>query len=202
MAWQPDYATDEELSQFLTGQVDTFDASAFGLAVTAASRAVDRDTNRQFGLEDEPVERFYTARYDPRRRRYVVEIDDLMDTTGLVVTRVGGTTGAVDVIDLKPANAAADGRPWTFFVVDPQSTELPSCDEDGVSVVAPFGWTTTPTTVKEATLLQASRLITRRVAPFGVAGSPESGSEMRLLAKVDPDVSVTLGPYRRQWGAA
>ena len=202
MTWAPDYATDTELSQFLTGQTDTFDASAFGLAVTAASRAVDRDTNRQFGLEDAPVERFYTARWDPKRRRYVVVIDDLMTTTGLVVSRVDGTAGAIDIFDLKPANAAADERPWEYLVVDPQSTELPTCDEDGVSVLARFGWTTTPDTVKESTLLQGSRLITRRVAPFGVAGSPESGSEMRLLAKVDPDVSVTLGPYRRQWGAA
>jgi hypothetical protein len=201
MAWAPDYATAAELAEYLSIE-DAVDEAFHQLAVTASSRAVDRDTNRQFGLEDEPVERFYTARYDRQRRRWVVEIDDLMTTTGLVVTVVGGATGGVDVFDLKPANAAADGRPWTMLVVDPQSAELPTCAEDGVSVLAPFGWTTVPDTVKEATLLQSSRLVTRRVAPFGVAGSPETGSEMRLLAKVDPDVSVTLGPYRRWWAAA
>jgi hypothetical protein len=58
-----------------------------------------------------------------------------------------------------------------------------------------------PSAVKQACLIQASRFFTRRYAPFGVAGSPESGSEMRLLAKVDPDVAVILGPYVTWWGA-
>ena len=51
---------------------------------------------------------------------------------------------------------------------------------------------------QEATLLQASRLAARRDSPFGVAGSPDAGSEMRLLARVDPDVAVALEPYRRR----
>jgi len=54
-----------------------------------------------------------------------------------------------------------------------------------------------PTTVKQATLLQASRVFARREAPFGVAGSPDMGSELRLLEKVDPDVAVMLVPYVR-----
>jgi len=45
---------------------------------------------------------------------------------------------------------------------------------------------------KVATVLQANRLLKRRHAPFGVAGSPELGSELRLLARVDPDVAVSL----------
>lgn len=200
MAWKPDYATATELAEYVTGITDGVDADAAQLAVTAASRAIDRDTNRQFGVEAAAVERFYTARYDRDRRRWLVPIDDLMTTEDLVVTVV--VTGAdIDIFDLKPSNAAADGVPWEFLVVDPQSAALPNCDEDGVSVTALFGWTAVPDTIKQATLLQASRLVTRRHAPFGVAGSPESGSEMRLLAKLDPDVSVTVGPYRRQWGA-
>jgi hypothetical protein len=51
-------------------------------------------------------------------------------------------------------------------------------------------------------LLQASRLDFRRVAPAGVAGSPETGSEVRLLARVDPDVAVSLKDYIRWWAAA
>jgi hypothetical protein len=70
-----------------------------------------------------------------------------------------------------------------------------------VQVTATWGWTAVPATIKKATLLQASRFYKRRDAPFGVAGSPDMGSEMRLLAKVDPDVEVMLGDYRRKWGA-
>lgn len=58
-----------------------------------------------------------------------------------------------------------------------------------------------PSAVKQACLIQASRFFTRRYAPFGVAGSPDSGSEIRLLAKVDVDVAVILGPYITWWGA-
>jgi hypothetical protein len=50
-----------------------------------------------------------------------------------------------------------------------------------------------PAEVKLATELQASRWAKRRDAPFGVAGSPELGSELRILAKLDPDVEILLG---------
>lgn len=52
-----------------------------------------------------------------------------------------------------------------------------------------------PEAVVNACLLQASRYWSRRSAPFGVAGSPELGNELRLLNKLDPDVEVLLGPY-------
>ena len=198
MAWAPDYVSSTELKAYQRIS-DTVDDVQVALAITAASRAVDRHTNRQFGLVAAPEARTYTARWDPLRCRYVVGIDDLMTVTGLVVTTEAGT---VDVFAKQPANAAVEGRPWTRLVVDPTSAAKPTLKEDGVTVTARFGWTTVPDTVKQATLLQASRLFTRREAPFGVAGSPDLGSELRLLAKVDPDVAVVLGPYSRWWAAA
>jgi len=198
MAWAPDYVTSTELKAYLRIS-DAVDDAQVALAVTAASRAVDRHTNRQFGLVAAPEARTYTARWDRDRCRYVVDIDDLMTVTGLTVT---GEAGAIDVFAKQPGNAALEGRPWTRLVVDPTSTTLPTLKEDGVTVTARFGWTAVPVAVQQATLLQASRLFTRRNAPFGVAGSPELGSELRLLAKVDPDVAVVLGPYTRWWAAA
>ena len=70
-----------------------------------------------------------------------------------------------------------------------------------MKVTARWGWAAVPSTIKQATLLQASRLLARRDAPFGIAGSPDVGSEIRLLARVDPDVAVAVAPYRRWWGA-
>lgn len=52
-----------------------------------------------------------------------------------------------------------------------------------------------PSMVKLATQLQASRWAKRRDAPFGIAGSPEMGSELRLLARLDPDVEILLGGW-------
>jgi hypothetical protein len=197
VAWAPNYASEAELAAYLRIG-DSDDDVELALANTSASRAIDRATNRQFGVVAAVEERLYTARYDSRRRRWVIEVDDFMTTTGLVVETADGT---VDLVDAKPANAAALGRPWTLLVVDPEAAVLPTCAEDAVTATALWGWTAVPDTIKNAQLLQASRFFTRRNAPFGVAGSPESGSEMRLLAKVDPDVAVMIGTYRRWWAA-
>lgn len=198
MAWAPDYVTASELKAYLRIG-DAVDDAEVALAVTAASRAVDRATNRQFGLIAAPEARKYTARWDTDLCRYVVDIDDLMTVTGLTIT---AEAGAVDAVDLKPANAAVEAFPWTRFVVKPESLVKPPLTDDAVTVTARYGWTTVPVAVKQATLLQAARFFKRRDAPFGVAGSPEAGSELRLLAKVDPDVAVVLGPYQRWWAAA
>lgn len=189
MAWQPDYVTTEELKAFLRID-DTVDDDLLAYAVAAASRSVDKFCNRQFGLLAAVQDRVYTARWDVVLGRYVVDIDDLMTTTGLVIT------GAAAITDytLRPSNADLNGRPWTRIILNSGGRS----DLDGITVTAKFGWTDVPVTVQQATLVQSSRLFKRKDAPFGIAGSPELGSEMRLLAKVDPDVAVVLSPYQRR----
>lgn len=191
MAWAPDYASTADLAAYLRIE-DAVDDVELALAVTASSRSIDLHTNRQYGLVAAAEERTYPARYDRRRCRWVVVIDDLMTTTGLVVA---GVAYDADLHRLEPLNAAVTGRPWTLLVLD-------TSPGDEVVIEARWGWTAVPTAIEQATLLQAARLFKRRDAPFGIAGSPESGSEMRLLARVDPDVAVTLGPYVRWWAAA
>lgn len=194
MAWQPDYVTDTELKAYLRIS-DAVDDAEIAFAITAASRAVDRHTNRQFGLVAAPEARTYTARWDRERRRYVVYVDDFMTTVGLVLADDDGV--AITDYTVKPSNADKIGRPWTHIVIGAGG----NCREDGIVATIKWGWTVTPVPVKQATELQASRFFGRRNAPFGVAGSPELGSEMRLLAKVDPDVAVILGDYLRWWSA-
>lgn len=205
MSWQPDYAEVADLKAFVRIP-DTDDDARLALAITTASRAIDLHTNRQFGLVAAPEARYYTPRWDTDMRRWTVKIDDLQTVTGIAVMAdlddSGGYTYEVDAFALKPVNAQPKGRPWTSFVVLPTSAVLPCAYQDSVEVTARWGWTTVPVPVKEACLLQASRLLKRKDAPFGVAGSPDSGSEIRLLAKLDPDVSVALNPYIRWWGAA
>lgn len=194
MPWAPDYVTAAELKSYLEIP-DTVDDAQLALAVTAASRAVDRTTNRQFGQVDGPEARLYTPRFDCSRGKWLVEIDDLQDATGLTVTTAAG---AIDLFAKQPINGAVTGKPWTRLVIDPGAAVVPKGLEHEVTVTALFGWSAVPVTIKQATLLQASRLFKRRDAPFGVAGSPEAGSEVRLLARVDPDVAVTVRPYLRQ----
>lgn len=193
MTWAPDYATAAELAA--DARIgDSDDNTQLGRAVTAASRAVDLFTRRQFGQVASAEARVYTAVWDARRCRWVVPIDDLMDATGLTVTV---PTGTVDLYAKQPANAVTKGMPWTRLVVDKSAAFSPTGAEDEVTVTAKWGWAAVPTTVKSATLLQAARFFTRRESPFGVAGSPDLGSELRLLDKVDPDVAVMLTGYVR-----
>jgi hypothetical protein len=204
MAWAPDYTTTEDLAAFVRIG-DTLDDSQLALAVSTASRAIDQACGRQFGRLTVAAPRFYTARWEARRCRWTLHVDDLMDLTGLVVaydTNDDQSYSATisPVVPLE-RNAAADGRPWTRLEVHPSSAVQP-CERDGaVRVTALWGWTAVPAAVEQACLLQASRLLARRDSPFGVAGSPEVGSEVRLLSRLDPDVAVAVRPYRRMWGA-
>ena len=65
---------------------------------------------------------------------------------------------------------------------------------------AKWGWSAVPAAAHSATLLQMARIIKRRDAPFGVAGSPDMGNELRLLAQMDPDAKLLCASIRRYWG--
>jgi uncharacterized phiE125 gp8 family phage protein len=199
MVWAPDYATLSEFKSFLRIP-DTDDDAELALAITTASRAVDGFCHRQFGQVAAAEERSYTAYWDRRAGVWVITFDDLQDITGLTVTV---EAGAVDDYTLEPVNAAQQGRPFTGLRVGTDSTAKPTTERHGVTIDAVWGWDAVPVPVEQATLLQASRFHARRFSPYGVAGSPEQGSEMRLLAKLDPDVELALARSKmiRWWGA-
>lgn len=200
MAWKPVYATLEQMHDWLRlrDEGDVEDDNLLTLALSTASRAVDKSTgpNRQFGKVDGPVARTYEPRWSRTRNAFVVDIDDLMDVTGFTVT-VDGAAVATDGYELLPLNAGADGMPYTHLQLTSHSTAKRLI---GTGL---WGWDPTwPDAVTEATLLQASRLSVRRDSPYGVAGSPSDGSELRLLARLDPDIEPNLAAYVRAGWAA
>lgn len=203
MAWAPAYATVGELQSYMQ---DATTSSTFELsnAVEAASRSVDRLCNRQFGLVAAPEARIYTAEWHQQSCRWIVSIDDLMTNVGLLVDvdNDGDNTYDQSITDyaLTPINSAVRGRPWTRIEVRSTSLVNPNGRRYGVRVTAKYGWTAVPDTIKMATLIQSARLFARRSAPFGISGNMDVG-EMRLLAKVDPDLQVAVQPYIRYWGA-
>lgn len=192
MTWAPDYVSLVEAKNYVR-VTDTVDDVELALIVTAASRAIDNRTHRQFGQVAAVEERFYPARYSRTRQRWVAEIDDLATTTGLVVT-VNGTVTTNYV--LGPRNAVVKGRVWTLLTFG--SGVMPT---DDVSVVARWGWLAVPSAIATAGRLQVNRFLQRRDSPYGVAGSPADGSEVRLLAKLDPDVELMVAGLARIWGA-
>lgn len=177
MAWSPDYATVEDLRSFVRIP-DTEDDAVLAMSIAAASRAIDRQTGRQFGNAE------------GTRRYKVVDGITVIDD----ITRVDSVTlnGAEVTPELWPLNAEANGKPY----------ERLSLPRDGaLEVTGLFGWPVVPEAVKYACLLQANRVRARRDSPFGIAGSADGMGELRLLSKVDPDVAVILASFRRWWGA-
>jgi hypothetical protein len=196
----PDYASLDEMRTFLkiTDVADIDDDLQIALAVTSASRAVDRATDRQFGLLTTAAARYYRPVWSDQHGRWLAHIDDLMSSTSLVVKSDtdDNATYETTITDYRlwPLNAASDGKPWREIVLGTGASI--GLREGSLEVTALWGWSAVPATVKNATLIQASRFLKRRDSPFGIAGSPDLGNELRLLAKVDPDVAVMLMPYR------
>lgn len=189
MAWKPDYLTAVQAAEFV--RAPGVDEDELATWCTAASRAIDKRCNRQFGQVDVAASRTYRrpAVYDVSTGLWLVEIDDVQDTTGLTVAGVAyASSGAT----LLPDNAAADGRPYERlgFEDDP--------GDDPLVVVALWGWSEVPAQVVAACKLQVSRWASRRDSPYGIAGSPSDGTVLRLLARLDPDVSTTLAGLARR----
>lgn len=196
MPWAPDYVDAAALADYLDDAGDgstllAADTARLTGASKAACRAVDTSCSgairRQFGSANG------TRKYRVRATRsgYVAEIDDLQTVAGLTVLADG--VAVASGWELRPLNALEDGKAYTRIVLP-----VAACQ---VEITAtPWGWTTVPDVVVEASLLQGSRFYMRRVAPFGVAGSPQDNSEVRLLERVDPDVAVMLRGYRRSKG--
>lgn len=169
------------------------------VALEAAARVIDVHCNRSFRPEEQTAsERIYTARWIGGEYRYAVYTDDFFDDTGLEVSY--DTTGDGDWGDplttyrLLPLSPLP-GKPYTGLLFN-RGTAV-GMGKERIAVTALWGWEEIPSAVKLANLMQAARFLKRRDAPFGVAGSPDMGNELRLLAKLDPDVAVLLSGYVR-----
>lgn len=197
MGWAPNYVTDGELESFLRID-DTGDNPELALAISSASRAVDRLTRRQFGKTDGAETRTYEAQWDPDEGLWVASIDDLMSVAGLVVTVDGAPLAASDY-RLGPRNADKVGRPWVELATATATIPTLGQGRRTIDVTAnPWGWTAVPAAIKQGTLLQSSLEFASRNTPFGIAGSPDMGNEMRLLAKLHPTAFNDILSYKRK----
>lgn len=194
------YITLAELKAFVgIPTADTGDDALLTRALDAAELQINQYTGRLFGQDASVTTRYYTATTNSQ-----VTVDPFATLAGLVVEtdELGDgtfeTTWTIDTgFRVAPYNAAPLGQPWTELVAM-SGYRFPTSAR-GVKVTAKFGWATIPATVAQATLIQASRLWKRKDAPFGIAGTPEFGSELRLFSALDPDVQSLLRPYRKMW---
>lgn len=196
----PVYVTLNELKAFVGITAgDTADDATLTRALSAAEAQIDTYTGRKFTADVSPVIRYYTAQDDE-----TVLIDDVQTTTGLVVKTDNDGDGTFETtwalnteFRLGPYNAAVDSGPWSYLVTVGSRRWPPATR--AVEVTARYGFTAVPAPVQQAALIQAAFLWKRKDAPFGIAGSAEYGSELRILASLDPTARSLLLPYRIPW---
>jgi hypothetical protein len=189
MTWAPDYTTTALLKNYLNIQHDDDDLWIANW-VTTVSRNIDDFCGRQFGQVAVAEERSYTPKWDVNLCRSYVEIDDLQDITSFALEDSYGT--AITDYTFEPKNAIVKGSVYTRLYVETRYVR-------DLVATGKWGWNAVPSAVPTGLYIQASRLKARRNSPFGVAGSPETGSEIRLLAQLDPDFKTSLKPLVRKW---
>lgn len=189
------------------------------LALEAAARAIEAATGRYFAVTAGAASaRYFTPTIIEGRdpivyatsgfpfswlRHYVLSIDDVSDTTGLLVdfdsTGNGDFTDSCTGFRVGPFNNPGKGKPYNRVIFN--TGVYPPVYEESVRVTAKWGWTAIPNTIRNANLLQAARFLKRKDSPFGVAGSPALGNELRLLQKLDVDVMLMIAAFKKNWGS-
>jgi hypothetical protein len=174
---------------------DNVDDSMLELAVESASRLIDSYTQRYFYNAGTATRLF--APQDS----YVTEIDDLITLTTLVTSdgETFDTTWQAKDYQLEPLNGVVDGLtgyPATRIraVDDFIFTHLTG--EATVRITGVWGWSATPTAIKQATVIQAARIFKRNDSPLGIAGFGEMGA-VRVGTQLDPDVKQLIEAYRK-----
>jgi hypothetical protein len=131
----------------------------------------------------------------------VQPIDDFASVSAITTDGdANGTYSTSWVINtdcaLAPFNAATTGRPFTEVIALTEGANtFPVEIVKAVKIVGTRGWPAVPKPVEMAAIIQSGRIFNRRNTPFGIAGGPETG-QMRLLARLDPDVEQMLRAYR------
>lgn len=164
------------------------------MAISAASRGIDRMTGRRFWLDLQPVPRIYRPAANRTFADDIGEqliVDDIGTLNGLVAeVGTGDSWTAVTNYETAPDNALVRGRPITGLV---RRFGYWALGVNRVRVTARWGWPAVPDEVVQATQIQASRLYKRKDSPEGITGSAEWGAIR--LSRVDPDVQALVADY-------
>ena len=195
MAITNGYATLAEVKAALRIS-DTIDDTLLETAIESASRLVDGYAGRNFYSAGSAV------RYYAPATNIITEIDDLQTLTSLEVSgNLNGTfdqTWSATDYQLEPLNGKVDGLtgwPYTTIRAVGQFAFGTNIGEASVKVTGVWGWAAVPTAVKQATVIQASRIFKRFDSPLGVLSSPDLGY-IRVGTRLDPDVQQLVEPYR------
>jgi hypothetical protein len=196
----PDYVELDALQATLSVEGALFLEADLRVAISAASRAVDKATYRSFGqTEDAFAERFYTPVASS-----VLEIDDLLELTMVELDLNGDGEFETQLeanVDfyLEPLNALAKSEPYERLRLNRRRRPCWPRVPRSVRVMGQFGWPEVPPGVVEATGILAARLVRRaRETPYAIATvGIETGTALRII-RTDPDVAGLLDGLPRE----
>lgn len=177
--------------------IDTVDDSLLEMAVESASRLIDGYASRIF-YSAGTATRYFVAQDD-----FVVEVDDLANGT-VTITTAQDADGVFDTVwtagdyQLEPLNGVLDGIAWPYTTIRAVGDYLwpITGGEALIKIQGTFGWPSVPIAIKQACIIQASRIFKRLDSPLGVAGFGDLGA-IRVSSQLDPDVAQLVMPYRR-----
>jgi len=173
---------------------DNLDDTLLETAIESASRMIDSYTARTFSNAGTAVRNF--AATDALN----LIIDDAISVTTVQSTDEIGdtyTTWTANDYQLEPLNSRSDGlyMPYTGIRAVNDYT-WPVVDQQALCrITAVWGWAAVPTAIKQATIIQSSRLFKRLDSPLGVLGMGDLG-QIRVSRYLDPDVEQLAMPFR------
>ena len=196
MAITNGYATLAEVKSALRIS-DSVDDTLLEMAVESASRLIDGYANRVF-YSIGTATRYYVAQDD-----YSVEIDDISSSSITLQSAnnadgIFDNTWTINDYQLEPLNGVSDGQSWPYTSIRAIGQYLfpISGGEALIKLTGVYGWASVPVAIKQACIIQASRIFKRLDSPLGVAGFGDLGA-IRVSSQLDPDVAQLVSVYRR-----
>jgi hypothetical protein len=179
---------------------DDVDDSRIDLACLAATQMIQQYCQRQFTPDDTASARIFVA------ESYALTfVEDFYTTVGLIVQTDPGRGGLFDQTwaatdyQLEPLNNKNYGEDWPYHTI--RSTAglyFPQYyGEALVKVTAKWGWTSVPSAVKQAAVLQAITIFKSSDAPFGATPFADTGI-LRLRSALHPTAAALVQNYRKE----
>lgn len=174
---------------------DNVDDSLLEMAIESASRMIDGHAGRYF-YSSGTATRIYAA-----DDALICQTDDIAGTAITLVTDpdaddTWADTWGIGDYQLEPVNGVVDGltTPYTRIRATGDYNFPTSSGEALVKVTAVFGFSAIPIAIKQACVIQSSRIFKRLDSPLGVAGFGDMGA-VRVSRYLDPDVEQLVAPF-------
>jgi hypothetical protein len=136
---------------------------------------------------------------------YLLAVDDIANTTGLVIVDSGTTISTGYQMEIAPGtprqtNASGLVEPWQYIRLISGLWTVPCDGEAVVTVTARWGWPAVPEEVKLSALMLTRDLCDGRDTRFGLVAFADAGVARAIRA--NGQVTAMLEPLRshRAWG--